>query len=173
MPYGQQTFFLVVARLLALHSVLYFSIPTGGTLTGADRNFCISENMAPLPAWARNWTHDYRKHSDLGAEVLPTAPPRHRRKSHVEPPVPIRSLKSSNMSVVITWMCDPLPRCCSRASLWLNGPLNGGIGLCTHQKKVVECETPSHSFMHATFPYIEATPIGKDWARKKDKSQAL
>ena len=66
-----------MGRLLALLSVLYFSIPMGRTLTGycpsADRNLCISENLASLPAWAQNWTHD-RKHTDLEAEALPTAP---------------------------------------------------------------------------------------------------
>ena len=41
-----------MGRLLALLSVLYFSISKGGTFTGycpsADQNLCISENLAPL-----------------------------------------------------------------------------------------------------------------------------
>ena len=65
-------FFLVVGWLLALCSVIYFSIPMGGTLMGycpsADQNLCTSENLAPLPAWAGNWTHD-RKHSVLEADI--------------------------------------------------------------------------------------------------------
>ena len=56
--------------------------------------------------------------------------------SHAEPSIFIQSLKPSNMGLVSSWMGNPYPsaaRCCSRASMWLNGPLNGVRGLYPDQ----------------------------------------
>ena len=59
----------------------------------------------------------------------------------VETPVPVRSLKSSNIVPASTWLGNPLPsasRCCTRAAAWLNGP--GGIGQYSNKQIPISIE---------------------------------